>query len=240
MSMRLDRFMSATGVSSRSETPRIIKKGRITVNGVTAKRPDDKVDPENDEICLDGSPVIYREHTYIMLNKPQGYVSATEDRGLPTVLELLPPELRRGLFPSGRLDRDTVGLMLLTDDGELSHFLLSPVSHLPKTYFFRCETPLSEENAERLRAGVELKGDGMTKPAELTLADNGTEGRITITEGRYHQIKRMFAAVGNGITYLKRVSIGELSLDPSLPEGEWRYLTDEETASLRKHNRNRK
>lgn len=240
MSMRLDRFLSATGVSSRSEAPRIIKKGRITVNGVAAKRPDDRVDPDADEICLDGNPIIYREHTYIMLNKPQGYVSATEDRGLPTVLELLPPELRRGLFPSGRLDRDTVGLMLLTDDGELSHFLLSPVSHLPKTYFFRCESPLSEENAERLRGGVELNGDGMTKPAELTLSDTGTEGQITITEGRYHQIKRMFAAVGNRITYLRRMSIGELSLDMSLPEGEWRFLTDEEIASLRKYDRNRK
>lgn len=240
MSMRLDRFLSATGVSSRSEAPRIIKKGRITVNGIAAKRPDDRVDPGTDEICLDSVPIVYREHTYIMLNKPQGYVSATEDRGLPTVLELLPPELRRGLFPSGRLDRDTVGLMLLTDDGELSHFLLSPVSHLPKTYFFRCESPLSEENALRLRTGVELNGDGMTKPAELTLADSLTEGRITITEGRYHQIKRMFAAVGNRITYLRRESIGELSLDTSLPEGKWRFLTAGETASLQQHNRNRK
>ena len=240
MSMRLDRFLSTTGVASRSEAPRLIKKGRITVNGIPAKRPDDRVEPKTDEICLDGSPITYREHTYIMLNKPQGYVSATEDRGLPTVLELLPPELRRGLFPSGRLDRDTVGLMLLTDDGELSHFLLSPVSHLPKTYFFRCGSQISEEAAEKLRTGVELNGDGMTKPAELALSDTRTEGQITITEGRYHQIKRMFAAVGNVIIYLRRVSIGELSLDPSLPEGEWRYLNEEEISSLQKHNRNRK
>ncbi len=236
--MRLDRFLSATGAASRSEAPRIIKKGRITVNGTVAKRPDDRVEPETDEVCLDGAPLVYREHTYIMLNKPKGYVSATEDRSLPTVLELLPPELRRGLFPSGRLDRDTTGLMLLTDDGVLSHFLLSPVSHVPKTYFFRSEHPLDEEAADRLRAGVELKGDGVTKPAALEV--DGDEGTITISEGRYHQIKRMFAAVGNGITELKRIAIGELTLDPGLGEGEWRFLTDAEIAELRKHDRNTK
>ena len=240
MKERIQKIISASGLASRRAGERMISKGLVKINGVTASL-GDSADPETDVIEVGGKRISAQgRKTYIMLNKPQGYVSATEDRGLPTVLELLPPELRLGLFPSGRLDRDTVGLMLLTDDGELSHFLLSPVSHLPKTYFFRCGSQISEEAAEKLRTGVELNGDGMTKPAELVLSDTRTEGQITITEGRYHQLKRMFAAVGNVITYLRRVSIGELSLDPSLPEGEWRYLNEEEISSLQKHNRNRK
>ena len=172
-----------------------------------------------------------------MLNKPKGYVSATDDSRLPTVLELLPEKYKRlGLFPCGRLDRDTTGLMLLTDDGELAHFLLSPVSHVPKTYAYECELPLNEDSAARLRSGVDIGEKALTKPAELVC--DGCRGEITLSEGRYHQIKRMFEAEGNRITELERISFCPLTLDPALKRGEWRELSPEEIEELQKHNRN--
>ena len=237
--MRLDKFLSVTGTLSRSESGRAVRGGRITVNGFAAKKPDVKVDPDTDNICLDGVRIVYRKYTYIMLNKPEGYVSATDDKNLPTVLELLPEELQRlGLFPCGRLDRNTVGLMLLTDDGELAHFLLSPVSHVPKTYGYECESPLSGEDVKILESGVDIGEDKLTKPASLSVEESGIKGKITLSEGRYHQIKRMFEAVGNKITYLERLTFGPLTLDTSLSRGEWRYLTEDEIHELRKHNRN--
>jgi len=237
--MRLDKFLSVTGTLTRSESSRAVRGGRITVNGIAPKKPDIKVDPEADDICLDGARISYRRFTYIMLNKPEGYVSATDDKNLPTVLELLPEELRRlGLFPCGRLDRNTVGLMLLTDDGELAHFLLSPVSHVPKTYAYTSESPLTDADKARLESGVDIGEDKLTKPAALFPDETRLCGKITLSEGRYHQIKRMFEAVGNKITTLERLTFGPLTLDPSLSRGEWRYLTDDEIAELRKHNRN--
>ncbi len=237
--VRLDKFLSVTGTLTRSESSRAVRGGRITVNGITAAKADHKVDPDNDIICLDGVRIVYRKFTYIMLNKPEGYVSATDDKNLPTVLELLPDELRRlNLFPCGRLDRNTVGLMLITDDGELAHFLLSPVSHVPKTYGYTCESPLSDEDVKNLENGVDIGEDKLTKPASLYPDETRLGGKITLSEGRYHQIKRMFEAVGNKITTLERLTFGPLSLDPSLSRGEWRYLTDAEVAEIQKHNRN--
>lgn len=238
--MRLDKFLVSTGKLTRSESGRAARSGRLTVNGVSIRRADMHIDPEVDRVTLDGELIVYRRHTYIMLNKPSGYVSATDDKNLPTVLELLPEELRKlGLFPAGRLDRDTVGLMLLTDNGELAHFLLSPVSHVPKSYLFACRDILSSSDAQSLKAGVDIGEDKPTKPAELTVNEDGLGGVITLSEGRYHQIKRMFEAVGNKITALERLTFGPLKLDPSLERGEWRFLTPEEIAELEKHNRNK-
>ncbi len=235
--MRLDKFFSTVGELSRSETQRAVRAKRITVNGEVAKKADVKVDPENDVITLDGERIAYKRFTYIMLNKPEGYISATDDSRLPTVLELLPEKYGKlGLFPCGRLDRDTVGLMLLTDDGELAHFLLSPVSHVPKTYLFRSREPLDEASAKKLCEGVDIGERSLTKPAALEY--DGTSGKITISEGRYHQIKRMFEVVGNEIVYLERTTFGPLMLDPALSRGEWRELTENEINELQKHNRN--
>ena len=237
--MRLDKFLSVTGTATRSEASRAVRSGRVTVNGVGVSRADTKIDPEKDTVCLDGVRIVYREFTYRMLNKPTGYVSATDDKKLPTVLELLPEELRRlDLFPAGRLDRDTVGLMLLTDDGVLAHFLLSPVSHVPKSYGFTCQSPLSDADVSSLESGVDIGEDHLTKPSSLTVESDRTSGVITISEGRYHQIKRMFEAVGNKITSLERITFGPLTLDPSLSRGEWRFLTQNEITELQKHNRN--
>ena len=237
--MRLDKFLSVTGTATRSEASRAVRSGRVTVNGLGVKSADHKIDPEKDTVCFDGVRVVYREFTYIMLNKPTGYVSATDDKNLPTVIELLPDELRRtGLFPAGRLDRDTVGLMLLTDDGVLAHFLLSPVSHVSKSYKFTAQSPLSESDVSALESGVDIGDDHITKPSSLTVESDGASGVITVSEGRYHQIKRMFEAINNRITSLERITFGPLVLDPSLSRGEWRFLTSDEIKELQKHNRN--
>ena len=175
----------------------------------------------------------WREHIHIMLNKPEGYVSATEDKkdGCPVVTELCAERDRARVFPCGRLDKYTVGLMLLTDDGELAHRLLSPARHVDKTYHYTASVDLSRDARERLESGVYIEGGVLTAPCRIEPED-GTHGLITIHEGKYHQIKQMFGAVGNKITALERVSFGPLTLDPALPRGGWRYLADDETAAL--------
>ncbi len=231
--MRLDKFLSITGTCTRTEAKRAVRAGAVTVNGKAATSADLSVEPEKDTVLFSGKKVIYRKYTYIMLNKPEGYVSATEDGNLPTVLELLPPEVRlRGLFPCGRLDRNTVGLMLITDNGALSHRLLAPRSHVAKTYRFASRFPVSEEEAEYLRQGVTLEDGYVTMPAQITLDEKRDSGLIVLNEGKYHQIKRMFEAIGNKITFLERIQFGCLSLDPSLARGEWRYLSGEEIRSI--------
>lgn len=233
--MRLDRFLSNMGKYSRSACPKAVRRGEIYVNGQCAKSPDMPVDPERDEIAVCGVVIRYQKYVYYMMNKPSGVLSATEDRNLPTVLDLIPDAQRRtDLFPCGRLDRDTVGLLLLTDDGPLAHLLLSPKRHVPKTYGFTLRDPLSDEDAERICAGVEIGEKHPTLPAALAMEDGRTAGRITITEGKYHQIKRMFSAVGNEICTLERLTFGPLVLDPELPRGAFRPLTDAEIMELRK------
>ena len=225
--MRLDKFLSNMGKATRSEAARLVRQGKVLVNGVPAKRSDAQIDPENDTVLLNGLPVCYKEFTYIMLNKPEGYVSATDDPREKTVLDLVDPEDRRkGLFPCGRLDKNTLGLVILTNDGDSAHRLLSPKHHVSKVYRFEALLPISESDAARLEEGVDI-GGYFTKPCTVRLTGEKC-GEITLTEGKYHQIKRMLEAVGNKITYLERIAFGGIELDPQLKRGEWRYLTEAE------------
>ena len=230
--MRLDKLLSECGIASRKESAKAAKTGQILVNGTSATKADIQVDPNNDVIVFCGKAVRWREFVYVMLNKPDGYVSATEDsRGEQVVTSLLPEEYQKmGLFPCGRLDKHTLGLMLLTNDGQLSHRLLSPKRHVAKTYAFRVKFPLSEADVATLQDGVDI-GGYLTKPCSVTLSGE-REGNITLTEGKYHQIKLMMEAVHNQITYLERITFGPLTLDSALSRGEWRELTDAEIAAL--------
>lgn len=226
--MRLDKYLSDTGVA-RSEAARAVRSGGVTVNGAVVKNPSVHIDPETAAVTMAGRAVQWKKYTYVMLNKPAGYVSSTESGG-HTVMALLPPEFSKmNMFPAGRLDIDTVGLLLITNDGPLAHKLLSPAHHVPKTYRYTCDPPMNSHQAERLMSGVDI-GEVKTKPCELET--DGTSGTITVTEGKYHQIKRMFTAVGSAITSLERVTFGPLTLDEELSRGEWRYLTEKETAAI--------
>lgn len=230
--MRLDKFLTETGTLSRSESKKAAGKGRITVNGTAVSDTSLHIDPEKDTVALDGATVVYRKFTYIMLNKPDGVVSATEDGNTETVLDLLPDSLQKiGLFPCGRLDKNTLGLLLLTNNGPLAHAMLSPAHHVEKTYRFRCEKPLSPADVETLTRGVDIGEKSSTRPAIVRLTDE-TNGEITVTEGKYHQIKRMFTAIGNEIVYLERIAFSDIPLDPSLARGEWRFLTPDEIAVI--------
>lgn len=225
--MRLDRFLSNMGKASRSECSRLAKAGKISVNGVVVKRCDIHIDESKDSIVFCGAPVTYRKFVYIMLNKPQGYVSATDDDKELTVLDLLPDEERRlGLFPCGRLDKNTLGLVILTNDGDSAHRLLSPKHHVSKVYAFESKNPLLKSDIALLESGVDI-GGYKTKPCKIEMNDE-THGHITLTEGKYHQIKRMLEAVDNKIIYLERISFGGIVLDSSLARGQWRYLTNDE------------
>lgn len=229
--MRLDKMIASTGLASRSQISAAVRGGRVLVNGVVARKADMQVDPDRVEVVYCGTPVCYRQFTYIMLNKPEGYVSATEDGRLPTVIELLPGELGKiGLFPCGRLDKNTLGLMLLTNDGDTSHRLLAPKSHVTKTYSFKLKFPLSDADIAALESGVDI-GGYVTAPCRVERTAE-REGKITLTEGKYHQIKLMMEAVHNQVTYLERVSFGSLVLDPALERGQWRYLDADEVAAL--------
>lgn len=234
--MRLDKFLTATATATRSEAGKAARCGRVLVNGIPCKNAAQHIDPEKDVVLFCGERVVYRKYSYIMLNKPQGYVSATEDGSDKTVLEILPEKLRGiGLFPCGRLDKNTTGLMLLTDNGELGHKLLAPKNHVSKTYGFKCERELSDEDVSKLECGVYIAGGYLTKPAKIKLFSSRKEGEITITEGKYHQIKFMLEAVKNKITELERLSFGPLERDLSLERGEWRYLTEKEIEALERH-----
>ena len=225
--LRLDKFLSNMGKATRSESGKLVRAGKVLVNGVPAKKSDLQIDPDKDEVILNGIPVTYKKFTYIMLNKPEGYVSATDDPNEKTVLDLIDPEDRRkGLFPCGRLDKNTLGLVILTNDGENAHRLLSPKHHVSKVYRFESLSPLSRADVEQLESGVDI-GGYLTKPCTVKLTSE-QRGEITLTEGKYHQIKRMLEAVDNKITYLERISFGDIKLDTSLERGQWRYLTPSE------------
>ena len=233
--MRLDKLLSSAGFGPRSQVKRLIRKGHVTVNGEVVKDPSLHVDPEKDEILVDGEPVFYEENYYVILNKPAGYVTSTKDREL-TVMELLSdiPRFER-LFPVGRLDKDAEGLLLLTTDGELAHRLTHPKWKVPKKYYVVVEGRLTEEDVEPLRRGIELK-DFKSKPAKVKILkaeEEESEAEIEITEGKYHQVKRMFSAVGHPVKYLKRVEFGGLKLG-ELPVGHYRHLTDEEVKKLKR------
>ena len=231
--MRLDKFLSEMGISTRKETALLAKKGQITVDGVPFRDASKHIDPEKNKVVFCGSEVSYAKYTYVMLNKPTGYVSATEDSRLPVVTELLSEQLQRiELFPVGRLDRDTVGLMILTNNGPLAHRLLSPKHHVEKEYYFKCADPLIEGAEDRFKNNIVLADGYECKSAVLAPDSDRLGGRIILTEGKYHQIKRMIASLGNKVTYLKRIRFSDIALDASLSEGEWRMLTQEEIKIL--------
>lgn len=229
---RLDKIISATGKKSRREVREMVRQGRVLVDGKPAPAADMKVDPQTAVILLDGEPLGYEKFTYVMLHKPAGVLTATEDRRQETVLDLLPPELRRrALSPVGRLDKDTEGLLLLTNDGQLAHRLLSPKSHVDKVYYARVDGALEPGDIAAFAAGMTL-GDGLEcLPAGLEIL-SPTEALVTLREGKFHQVKRMLAARGKPVLYLKRLSMGRLRLDPALAPGAWRMLTKEERSAL--------
>ncbi len=232
---RLDGFLTACGAASRKEAAAAIRRGEVTVNGLPVRDPAAKIDERDARIIFRGTPLFYSPYLYVMLNKPAGFVSATEDKRLPYVLTLLSPEhQRRGLFPVGRLDRDTVGLLLMTDDGETAHRLLSPKRGIEKIYRFTCENPLTDSDVSRFAAGLTVDGGELCRPARLSPDPGGLSGCVTLTEGKYHEVKRMFQAVGNRILSLERISFGGIPLDPALSRGQWRELTEDELEHLRK------
>lgn len=231
--MRLDKFISGQMPEvSRNDAKELLKKGLVTVDGVTEKHYDYKLDTEKAVVAISGERIVYREHLYIMLNKPSGVVCAVRDKITPTVMELLPPQLRRpGLFPAGRLDKDSVGFVLLTDDGELAHRMLSPSSHVPKKYFVRLENDVESGVTELFKSGMTIDNDEKCLPAELEILSS-KECFVTLHEGKFHQIKRMFAATENTVVYLKRIAIGGVILDDKLDEGKARLLEDNEIKGL--------
>ena len=233
---RLDKIIASTGKWSRKEVKNLIRHGQVLVDGLPASGPEEKADPEAAEIVVNGERLTYQRYTWIMLNKPAGYLSATEDGRGKTVLDLLAQELRRqGLFPVGRLDKDTEGLLLLTNEGGLAHDLLSPRHHVDKVYYARVAGHLTEEDCQAFAAGMTLDDGLVCQSAVLEILSAGeeSEAHVTLREGKFHQVKRMLAYRGKPVLYLERVKMGNLTLDPDLPRGEYRFLTAEEVENLR-------
>ena len=234
---RLDKILASTGKWSRKDAKMLVRQGLVLVNGIPARSAEEKTDPEQAEILVNGERLLYREYTWVMLNKPAGYLSATEDGRGATVLDLLPQELQRqGLFPVGRLDKDTEGLLLLTNEGGLAHDLLSPRKHVDKVYYTRVAGRLTEEDCRAFAAGMTLDDGLVCQSAGLEILSAGeeSEAHVTLREGKFHQVKRMLAYRGKPVLYLERIRMGTLPLDPALSRGEFRFLTDEEIENLRK------
>ena len=218
---------------SRKDARIGIRRGQAAVNSETVKNPEFSVDPERDSVLYNGQAVCYKQYIYIVMNKPAGVLSASADKSRETVVDLVPEKLqRRGLFPVGRLDRDTEGLLLITNDGELAHRLLSPKNHVDKVYFARLDAPVGETERRQFAEGLRVDETLTAMPAQLDILGPGNEVKVTIREGKFHQIKRMFAAVGREVVYLKRLSMGPLVLDGSLPPGAYRRLTEEEESAI--------
>lgn len=238
MILRIDKMLANLGYGSRKEVKQLLKSGAVKVDDVVIKDAKQHVDPNNQTVTLHGEVVEYKEFIYLMMNKPQGVLSATEDNIGETVIDLL--ELEDQVyepFPVGRLDKDTEGLLLITNDGQLAHRLLSPKKHVPKTYFAVIDGEVTEEDVDAFAKGVTLDDGYETKPGELRILKSGIRSDIelTITEGKFHQVKRMFQAVGKRVVYLKRISMGPLPLDETLELGEYRELTDEEIELLKEY-----
>ncbi|EAF3099002.1 rRNA pseudouridine synthase [Listeria monocytogenes] len=230
--MRLDKLLSYTGFGSRKEVKPLLKSGAVVVNGTIQKDSKTQVNPDKDQITVHGTPVVYQEFVYFMLHKPQNVVSATEDNVSETVIDLLAQEdTLTDPFPVGRLDKDTEGLLIITNDGTLAHNLLSPKKHIDKTYYAKIDGDVTAEDVEAFAAGIELDDGYTCKPARLEII-TPNEIKVTIQEGKFHQVKRMFAARGKSVSYLKRISMGNLQLDESLALGEYRPLTEAELAIL--------
>lgn len=232
--LRLDKYLADAGVGTRSQVKQMIRKGQIAINGEPVKKSDQKVDIEKDKIDVMGKEIRYQKYRYLLLHKPSDYVSATEDKKEKTVLSLLPEALRKDLFPVGRLDKDTEGLLLLTNDGALAHRLLSPKKHVDKTYYARVQGRVTDEDQAAFLQGVDIGDEKDTLPAQLEILEAAEESQIllTIQEGRFHQVKRMFEARGKKVVYLKRISMGPLALEEGLKPGDYRELTGEEQEAL--------
>lgn len=254
--IRLDKYLADMGIGTRSEVKQYLKKGLVTVNGTPEKRPERKICEGTDIVAFQGKTISYAEYEYYMFYKPAGCVSAVRDNRHKTVLDYLKGAARKDLFPVGRLDIDTEGLLLITNDGPLCHELLSPTKHVPKTYYARVKGQVTKEDIRKFRQGVDIGDETLTAPAELEILtvsetpgtltaspeseaftaspESGTsEILLTITEGRFHQVKRMFEAVGKQVVYLKRLSMGSLTLDENLSPGEYRSLTEQELLLLK-------
>ncbi|HYK72435.1 MAG TPA: pseudouridine synthase [Pseudoneobacillus sp.] len=233
--MRIDKMLANLGFGSRKEVKKLLKDGAVQINGTKVKDAKEHIDPKKDIVTINGKEVVYKEFIYLLMNKPAGVISATEDNRDETVIDLL--ELEDQVyepFPVGRLDKDTEGLLLITNDGQLAHRLLSPKKHVPKTYFAVIEGEVTEEDIHAFQAGVTLDDGYETKPGELQILKSGlmSDIELTITEGKFHQVKRMFQAVGKRVVYLKRISMGPLKLDETLELGEYRELSEEELEEL--------
>ena len=246
--IRLDKYMADMGVGTRSEVKQFIKKGRISINGEIIKQPEYKVDVVCQKVLFDNKEIGYAQYEYFMLNKPAGVVSAVTDSKDTTVVELIVDAKRKDLFPVGRLDKDTEGLLLITNDGELSHELLSPNKHIAKTYYAKIKGEVTKDDVDVFSKGILLEKETVreeksekqikTLPANLVILKSGeiSEIELTICEGKFHQVKRMFEAVGKEVIYLKRISMGNLVLDKKLSIGEYRHLTEEEILMLKNKN----
>jgi len=237
--IRLDKFLAEMKKGTRSQVKEAVRKGRVTVDGAVCRSSDFKFDPEVSGVCMDGEPVSYARMEYFMLNKPQGVVSATEDNLHPTVISLIGDAKRKDLFPVGRLDIDTEGLLLITNDGKLAHELLSPKKHVDKVYFAKVKGTLRKDIVQAFAGGITLADQTTVLPAELLIESSYEEAgepvceaRLTIHEGKFHQVKRMFEAAGGQVVFLKRLSMGPLTLDPKLKPGESRLLTGKEIKAL--------
>lgn len=234
--MRLDKFLADMQLGTRSQVKEYIKKGLITVNDNQIKKADTKINEYTDKICFHGKQLIYQEYSYYMLYKPAGVVTATKDNHEQTVMDLLPKTLGKNMFPVGRLDKDTEGLLLITNDGELAHNLLSPKKHVAKKYYVECIGNLTQSKIERLQQGVDIGDEELTLPAkveEIKSTENIFNINLSITEGRFHQVKRMIKAIDAEVTYLKRISMGSLVLDETIGKGGYRELTKEECLYLK-------
>ncbi len=229
--MRLEKFLVKCNIGSRTEVKTYIKKGFVKIGEETAIKPETDIDEINDEVFFKGEKLCYKEFVYIILNKPADVVTATTDNHDKTVMDLINPLPKKDLSPVGRLDKDTTGLLLITNNGELSHNLLSPKKHVDKTYLVKPDHEISKEDLKSLENGVDIGDNKPTLPAKVTLNDDGTL-LLTIHEGRFHQVKRMLEAVGNKVIALKRVSFGGLYLPDDLKEGDWRELTEDEIQKI--------
>lgn len=233
--IRVDKYLTDCGIGTRSEVKKLIQKGLIGVNGVIIKDPGTKIDAEKDTVTKNNEPVVYEHFRYFMLNKPMGCVSATKDNLSDTVLDILKNENIKGLFPVGRLDKDTEGLLLITNDGMLAHNLLSPRKHVEKLYYVEADKELSRENILKMEEGVDIGDEKLTLPSKIEFlgeSDNKYCYNLSIKEGRFHQVKRMFEAFGSNVVYLKRLNMGSLILDEALLPGEYRKLSAEEIKDL--------
>lgn len=238
--LRLDKFLADMGMGTRSEIKVSIRKGRVMVNGEVCKKPETKIQLDQDRVVFDSKEIVYSKYVYFMLNKPAGVVSATRDNVNETVIDLIDPDdyMGKEIFPVGRLDKDTEGLLIITNDGEFTHNLLSPKKHVNKVYYAKVMGRVTESDAEAFQKGVSIEEEYITLPATLKIlrSDAISEIELTIQEGKFHQVKRMFEAVDKEVIYLKRIAMGKVSLDAELELGEYRPLTEDEIMILKEHN----